>query len=343
LILSAGDPHEHVDEGARLMRAAIHTAFGDPTQVLHGGDVPQPAPAAGEVRIRTVLTPIHNHDLWTVRGQYGYKPELPAIGGSEGNGVIEALGEGVEGLKVGQRVSAASVHGTWAEYFIAPARMVIPMPDSIDDDTAAQLIAMPLSALMLLEFLQVKQGQWIVQNAANGAVGKALAMLAKARGVHCINLVRRDAGVAEMAELGIDHTISTAQSDWMAQVQAKVGKASIAAAVDSVGGRASSELMTLLGDGGTLVSFGSMTGEPMQLSSGDVIFKQATVKGFWGSKVSQAMAPDDKRRLVGELLQLAARGGLSLPVDGVFGLDEVAAAAKASLEPGRNGKVLLRP
>lgn len=325
------------------MRAAIHTAFGDPTQVLHGGDVPQPTPAAGEVRIRTVLAPIHNHDLWTVRGQYGYKPELPAVGGSEGTGVIEALGEGVEGLKIGQRVSAASVHGTWAEYFIAPARMVIPMPDSIDDNTAAQLIAMPLSALMLLEFLQVKEGQWILQNAANGAVGKALAMLAKARGVHCINLVRRDAGVAEMAELGIDHTISTAQSDWMAQVQAKVGKASIAAAVDSVGGRASSELMTLLGDGGTLVSFGSMTGEPMQLSSGDVIFKQATVKGFWGSKVSQSMAPEDKRRLVGELLQLAGRGGLSLPVDGVFGLAEVAAAAKASLEPGRNGKVLLRP
>lgn len=325
------------------MRAAIHTTFGDPTQVLHGGDVPQPAPAAGEVRIRTVLAPIHNHDLWTVRGQYGYKPELPAVGGSEGTGVIDALGEGVDGLKVGQRVSAASVHDTWAEYFIAPARMVIPMPDSIDDNTAAQLIAMPLSALMLLEFLQVKPGQWILQNAANGAVGKALAMLAKARGVHCINLVRRDAGVAEMAGLGIDHTISTAQSDWMAQAQAKVGKASIAAAVDSVGGRASSELMTLLGDGGTLVSFGSMTGEPMQLSSGDVIFKQATVKGFWGSKVSQAMAPEDKRRLVGELLQLAARGGLSLPVDGVFGLDAVAAAAKASLEPGRNGKVLLRP
>ena len=108
-------------------------------------------------------------------------------------------------------------------------------------------------------------------------------------------------------------------------------------------GRRDLALMTLLGDGGTLVSFGSMTGEPMQLNSGDVIFKQATVKGFWGSKVSQAMAADDKRRLVGELLQLAARGGLSLPVDGVFGLDEVAAAAAASLEPGRNGKVLLRP
>lgn len=325
------------------MRVALHDTFGDPTQVLHGGEQPRPEPKAGEVRIRTVLAPIHNHDLWTVRGQYGYKPTLPAIGGSEATGVIDALGEGVDGVQVGQRVSAASVHGTWAEYFIAPAKMLVPMPDSINDETAAQLIAMPLSALMLLEFLQVERGQWILQNAANGAVGKALAMLAKARGVHCLNLVRRDAGVAEMQALGIEHTVSTAQSDWMAQVQAEVAGGAIVAAVDSVGGRASSELMTLLADGGTLVSFGSMTGEPMQLGSGDVIFKQATVKGFWGSKVSQAMAPDDKRRLVGELLQLAARGGLSLPVDGVFGLDEAAAAAKASLEPGRNGKVLLRP
>ncbi|MFL9585176.1 zinc-binding dehydrogenase [Stenotrophomonas sp. AB1(2024)] len=325
------------------MRAALHDQFGDPTVVLHGGEAALPVPAAGEVRIRTVLAPIHNHDLWTIRGQYGYRPELPAIGGSEGTGVIDALGEGVTRLQLGQRVSAASVHGTWAEQFIAPARMVIPMPDSINDETAAQLIAMPLSALMLLEFLQVEAGQWIVQNAANGAVGKALAMLAKARGVHCVNLVRRDAGVAEMEALGIDNTISTAQADWIAQVQARVGGGAMVAGVDSVGGRASGELMGLLGEGGTLVSFGSMTGEPMQLGSGDVIFKQATVKGFWGSKVSQNMAPEKKRQLVGELLELAASGGLSLPVDAVFGLDQVAEAAKASLEPGRNGKVLLRP
>lgn len=325
------------------MRVALHETFGDPTQVLHGGEMPRPEPGAGEVRIRTVLAPIHNHDLWTVRGQYGYKPTLPAIGGSEGTGVIEALGEGVTSLRVGQRVSAASVHGTWAEAFIAPARMVIPMPDSIDDTTAAQLIAMPLSALMLLEFLHVDAGQWIVQNAANGAVGKAVAMLAKARGVHCLNLVRRDDGVAEMQALGIEHTVSTAQPDWMAQVRGLVGEGGAAAAVDSVGGKASGDLVSLLGENGTLVSFGSMTGEPMQIGSGDVIFKQATVKGFWGSKVSQDMAPEDKRRLVGELLTLAASGGLSLPVDAEFGLDQVADAARASLQPGRNGKVLLRP
>src|SRR3546814_8889430 len=102
-------------------------------------------------------------------------PALPAIGGSEGLGVVDALGAGVEGLSVGQRVAAASGRGTWAEYLVAPARMVIPMPDAIADETAAQLIAMPLRAQMLLEFLPVGRVQWMVQNAANGAVGRAQA------------------------------------------------------------------------------------------------------------------------------------------------------------------------
>ena len=325
------------------MRAALHASFGDPATVLSEGQADLPEPGPGEVRIRTVLAPIHNHDLWTVRGQYGYKPTLPAIGGSEGLGTIDALGEGVQGLEVGQRVAAASVHGTWAEAFIAPARMVIPMPDAIADETAAQLIAMPLSALMLLEFLQVERGQWIVQNTANGAVGKTLAMLASARGVNVANLVRRDDGVAELEALGIGNVFSTASDGWQDAVRARLGDALATAAVDSIGGTASGDLMGLLGEGGTLVSFGSMTGEPMQIPSGDVIFKQATVKGFWGSKVSQAMAVEDKRRLVGELLQRASAGELQLPVQAVYPLAQIADAAAASLAGGRTGKVLLRP
>ena len=324
------------------MRSAIHHSFGNPAEVLVLGDSAVPQPKPGHVRIKTLLAPIHNHDLLTVSGQYGYKPELPAIGGSEAVGIVDALGEGVDGFAIGQRVAAASGHGTWAEYFTAPARMVIPMPDGIADETAAQLIAMPLSALMLLEFLQVETGQWIVQNSANGAVGKALAMLAAARGIHTVNLVRRDSGVDEMAALGIANTVSTAQADWKDQVRAITGPALAHAAVDSIGGKASGDLLSLLGEGGTLVSFGALAGEAMQLSPGDLIFKQAVVKGFWGSKVSQAMSVDDKRRLVGELLQRTLGGQLQLPVDGIYDLADVAQAAAASLQPARKGKVLLR-
>ena len=325
------------------MRSAIHTTFGEPADVLALGDSPIPQPGPGEVRIKTLLAPIHNHDLWTVRGKYGYKPTLPAIGGSEAVGIVEALGEGVQGIAIGQRVMAASVHGTWAEYFIAPARMVIPVPDGIADEAAAQLIAMPLSALMLLEFLQAEPGQWIVQNTANGAVGKTLAMLAAARGVHVLGLVRRDAGVDELKALGIDNVLSTTQPDWKARAQALLGDTLAHAAVDSIGGQASADLVSLLGDNGTLVSFGTMAGEAMQIPSGDLIFKQATVKGFWGSKVSQQMSVENKRRLVGELLQRVLSGELELPVQAIYGLADVAEAVTASLLPGRKGKVLLKP
>ena len=325
------------------MRSAIHNTFGEPSDVLTLGEHPIPVPGPGEVRVKTLLASIHHHDLWTIRGEYGYKPVLPAIGGSEAVGVVDALGEGVEGFSLGQRVAVASTHGTWAEFFIASAGMTLPVPGVIGDETAAQLIAMPLSALMLLEFLQVEAGQWILQNTANGTVGKTLAMLAAARGVNTLNLVRRDAGADELAALGIANAVSTARPDWQNQVRAIVGDVPISAAVDSVGGQASGELLSLLGEGGTLVSFGSMTGEPMNIGTGDLIFKQATVKGFWGSKVSQEMSLEDKQRLVGELFQRAAGGELQLPVEATYDLADVTDAVRATLQSGRKGKVLLKP
>lgn len=325
------------------MRSVNHATFGEPTKVLTLGDSPVPQPDAGQVRVKTILSPIHNHDLWTVHGKYGYKPELPAIGGTEAVGIVDALGERVEGIAIGQRVAVASVHGTWAEYFLAPAQGLVPVPEIIADEVAAQLIAMPFSAISLLDFLHVERGDWIIQNTANGAVGKTVAMLAKARGVHTVNLVRRDAGVDELAVLGIDHGVSTAKEGWQDRVRTLVGDAPIRAAIDSIGGKASAELLSLLGEEGLLVSFGTMTGEPMQIASGDLIFKQVTVKGFWGSKIGAAIPATTKRELIGELLRLAAAGELKLPVEAVYDFVDAAKAAAANAQPGRKGKVLLRP
>lgn len=325
------------------MLSALHRTFGDPAEVLTPADSPRPEPGEGEVRIRTILSPIHNHDLWTVRGQYGYKPELPAIGGSEAVGIVDALGPGVTGIAPGARVAAAGVHETWAEYFLAPAKSLVPLPDAIPDEAAAQLIAMPFSAIALLDFLGVDTGDWVIQNTANGAVGKTLAMLAAARGIHVVNLVRRDEGVDELASLGIANAVSTASAGWKERVQEITGGAPIRAAVDSIGGDASGDLMHLLGDNGLLVSFGSMAGEPMRIPSGATIFKQAVVKGFWGAKVSADMAPEKRAALIGELMRLVASGELKLPVEAVFGLDRIKDAVAASLTPGKIGKVLLRP
>lgn len=326
------------------MRSATHDIFGDPQDVLKLKDAPVPQPGKGELRIRMLLSPIHNHDIWTVRGNYGYKPPLPgAIGGSEAVGIVEELGEGADPSLLGRRVAAAGVHGSWAEYFISPAAGVVPVPDTISDEAAAQLIAMPFSALTLLEYLGVKQNDWFVQNTANGAVGKAVAMVAQARGIHAINLVRRDAGIDELAELGIVNGVSTAADDWKRKVRALAGDQPIRAGVDSIGGIASNDIAELLADDGLLVSFGSMTGEPMQISSGPVIFKQLTIKGFWGSKAIGALSAQDRRRLMAELIKLVEDRTIVLPVGGVYDLADISSAVKASLTQGKTGKVLLKP
>lgn len=324
------------------MRALIHNSFGDATEVLEIAERPLPEPGPGQVRVRTVLSPIHNHDLWTIRGTYGFKPELPAASGTEAVGIVDALGEGVETLQVGQRVATGGTFGVWSEYFVAKAAALIPVPDAVSDETAAQLISMPFSALSLLEFLDVKPGDWIVQNTANGAVGKLVAQFAAGRGVRVLGLVRRDAGIEELAALGIRDIVSTESADWRERAAEILGDATPVAAVDSIAGESAGELLSLLGEGGTLVSFGAMGTGVLQLASSDLIFKQTTVKGFWGSRVSQTMDAAQRGRLFGELVQRIASGEVKVPVEAVFPFEEARAAAAANATPGRAGKILLR-
>ena len=325
------------------MKAAVHDTFGEPVDVLHTVETDKPSPNAGEVLVKMILSPIHNHDLWTIRGNYGYKPDLPgAIGGSEALGTIEAVGDGVDAGMIGKRVAVGGIHGSWAEYFIAPAAGVLPLPDAISDTIGAQLIAMPFSALSLLETLKAGKGDWIVQTASNGAVGKIMTVLAKSRGINLLNLVRRDEAVTELNDMGIENVLSTSNSGWIEQARARIGEAGAVSAIDSVGGEISADLVDLLGVDGELVVFGTATGAPMPLSSGALIMKHITVKGFWGSRVSSEMAPDARKRLITELVTLAATGALTLETGGIFTLDQVSRAMTAAQTPGRAGKVMLR-
>ena len=110
-----------------------------------------------------------------------------------------------------------------------------------------------------------------------------------------------------------------------------------------MGGAASGDVLSLLAENGTLVVFGAMASPTMELSSGDIIFRQIAVKGFWGSKVSAAMEPARRAALIGEIITRVAEGSLSLPVSAVHAFDDAASAARENFTPGRIGKVLLRP
>lgn len=321
------------------MRRAIFTQFGSPEKVLQHEDAERPVPGEGEVLVRMLLSPVHNHDLMTIAGQYGFKPPLPAVPGTEAVGVVEALGEGVDHLKVGQRV-AGGASGTWAQYYVVSAAGLVPVPDSVGDETACQLISMPLSAKMLLESLDVKPGDWIVQNAANGAVGKLVAQYGAERGIKVLGLVRRTAAVDELKALGIDNVVATDSDGWQDQARAITGGAPVLRAVDSLGGDGAAQVLSVASDGAVLVSFGAMTQRPLKISAGELLFRGITVKGFWGAK--PPVGRDRIGELIGELVRDAAAGKLVLPIERAFGIDEVAEAARASGEPGRKGKIAIR-
>ncbi|CAM5369983.1 alcohol dehydrogenase catalytic domain-containing protein [Corynebacterium variabile] len=234
------------------MRSLIHDSFGEPEDVLRLTEENVPEPSEGQVRIRVVLSPVHNHDIWTIRGTYGFVPDLPAHAGTEVLGTVDALGPDVSGLVPGQRVVSGTSFGTWSEYALIDAAGAIPVPDQLSDDSAAQLVSMPFSAISLLDFLDLHEGDWLIQNSANGAVGRILAQLAKARGIHVIGLVRRDAAVADLAAEGITDVLSTEDPAWREKLQEITGGARVATGLDSVGGQATADLVSVLGEGATL-------------------------------------------------------------------------------------------
>ena len=322
------------------MRSIVYESFGRPEEVLRVGERPRPEPGPGQVLVRMVLSPIHNHDLMTAAGSYGIRPALPAVGGTEAVGVVEALGEGVSHLQVGQRVMGGAQQ-TWAEVFLAEAARVVPVPDAVSDETACQLIAMPLSAKMVLAELGLTRGDWLVQNAGNGAVGRLVARFGAEQGIHVLSLVRRDAAVEELKALGIEAAVSTEHPDWPERARALVGGGQILRGLDSLGGEGPSQLAQVMADGGTITSFGAMTERPLQIPPALLLFRKMTVNGFWAARPSLPL--QEIGRMVGELVRDATEGRLELPVGGIYPLDDVAEAIQATREAGRAGKIVLRP
>ncbi len=321
------------------MKIATYSEFGTPEKVLQTREVDRPQPGPGEVLVKMVLSPVHNHDLMTIAGLYGFKPELPAVPGTEAVGVVEALGDGVTHLKVGQRVAGGG-DKTWAEYYLGNAARLVPVPDSVSDETACQLVSMPLSSKMLLDTLEVKSGDWIAINAANGAVGKLLTQYAAEKGVKVLGLVRRDAAVEEMAALGFKDVVATETDGWQDKVKSITGGAPIIRGIESLGGDGAEQLSRILADGAQLISFGAMTGRPLKIPAGELLFRNITVKGFWGAK--PPVKPERIGVLLGELVADAASGKLVLEIEAAYSIDDVAKAAAASGEPGRKGKIAIR-
>jgi NADPH:quinone reductase-like Zn-dependent oxidoreductase len=312
------------------MRALQYQKFGEPDEVVSPVTIDTPQPDDGEVLVRVSLSPIHNHDLATIRGVYGVKPPLPAIGGSELVGTVD-----------GKRV-AVLARGAWAEYALAHRDGLVPIPDGIPDEVAAQLLAMPLSAIVLFDELHVSKGDWIVQNAANGAVGRTLTTAAQKAGVNVMNLVRREAAAQELRARGAKHVV-VQEGDWVKRVREDTAGAPIARVVDSVCDENSMALNGLLAPGGEHVVFGALAKRPLCVNPGTLIYGQTHVRGFWMIAWMNKASAQQKADVVGRCLGMALAGELWLPGAGTYPLEDATQALRAAETAGRPGKVLIAP
>ena len=219
------------------MRAIRFHHFGPPAEALQLDDLPEEMPGPGQVRLRLTHRPINPSDLLTISGHYGRLPRLPAVAGLEGVGRVAALGEGVTGWRVGDRAIPLGAGGTWRESVTVAAAQLLPVPDAVSDETAAQFVVNPVTAwVMLEEELALRPGDWLAQTAAGSALGRLVIQLAQLRGYHTVNFVRRPEQVAELLALGADAVFCTDEADVAGRVRALTDGRGVAGALDAVGG-----------------------------------------------------------------------------------------------------------
>jgi len=324
------------------MKSVKFHEFGNPADVLHVEDVPQPEPGANQVLVRLRARSINPSDLLTVRGLYGALPKLPATPGLEGMGEVETVGDGVKHLRPGQRVIPLGVQGTWQEYILAPSAQLIPVPDGVSDQTAAQFVVNPLTAwIMTIEELKVQPGEWLLQTAAGSTLGRVVLQIARQRGFKTINVVRRREQVEELKALGADEVICTADEDLVERVKEITGKAGLTKAIDAVGGQTGADVMRALGRGGVSLVYGLLSMQPMLIDGGRMIFTTTTLRGFWLTEWLRTAAPERQQAVTSEMLRAMATNEIVPPVEAEYPLTDILSAVEHAERPGRSGKVLL--
>lgn len=314
-----------------------------PHELVEVVDFEAGKPGENQVLIEVLAAPINPSDVLTITGEYGALPPLPAIGGNEGVGKILAVGPGAEAWTAGEIVLLPVGCGTWATHVMADAGRLVALPTRADPVQLSMLsINPPTAALLLSDFVSLEAGDWVIQNAANSAVGSYVVQLARARGYRTVNVVRREAAADAVRQAG-GEIVLVEGPDLPAQVKEATGGAKIRLAIDAVGGASTEQLARCLAEGGTLVNYGAMSGQPCQLSPASFVFRDLTLRGFWLARWFRQANPQQQYALFRELAQAIERGDLHAKVQATFKLEDIGKALQLAAAGERDGKILMTP
>lgn len=324
------------------MRAMMLQALGGPAD-LRLVELADPAPGPGEVLVDVRAAACNFADILMCRGEYQERPPLPFAPGGEVAGFVAALGEGVTGLAVGDRVLAQTGHGGFASAALAKAAGVWPIPATLDFPVAAGLTVTYQTAWFgLVHRAGLQPGETLLVHAAAGGVGLAAVQLGKALGARVLGTAGSPDKCALAREHGADEVFNYREVDWVAGVKAATGGGGADVIYDPVGGDIADRSLKCIAFEGRLLVIGFASGRIPQIPANHLLVKNISAVGlYWGSYMKHA--PAKMREAHDALVALVERGAITPLVSSVRPLEE-AAAALADLGARHTvGKVVLTP
>jgi mitochondrial enoyl-[acyl-carrier protein] reductase / trans-2-enoyl-CoA reductase len=327
------------------MLAVRFSRFGKAHEVAELVDLPDPAPPGpGEVSVDVLAAAIDPASLIAFEGRYGATPpELPAFAGNQAVGRVTAVAGDVTHLRPGDKVLLGDgARGTWRERMNVRAAGLFAMPDA---DTLQLAILRSTAATawqMLTTIVPLRTGDWVIQNAANSAVGLQVISLSHRFGFRTVNIVRREGLEERLRSRGAD-LILVDGPELKERMNAAAGEIGPKLAIDAVAGQATGRLASCLADGGTIVNYGLLSAEPCAVDSRDLIFRGITLRGYWRSQWAAKAQPEELEEVYSALAGLVVDGTIRADVEATYPLPEIRPALEHAARPGRSGKILLVP
>lgn len=317
--------------------------YGIPEEVARCVEEPDLGPPLdNEVVFRVLAFPINPADVWFCRGLYRLKPPLPATPGAECVGRVEAVGKDVSHVAPGDLVINLQ-RENWASMRKVPAGDVIVVPPDLDIRQAAMLrINPPTVEMLLTDIVDLRPGDWIIQNAANSGVGRLVVAFAARRGLRTINLVRRESLFPELEALGADICLVDGPG-LAARVSEAIGGAPVRYGIDAVGGEATRRMGECIAEGGMVCNYGAMSDDEPVFGRAELIFRDVSLVGMMLGRSLAKRSPQTVRQLYTELADRMRAGEFHVPIDRIYPIEEIAEALRHTQRAAHNGKILVVP
>jgi NADPH:quinone reductase len=321
------------------MKAWRVHAWGEPESMALE-EIAQPKPGLGKVRVRNHAAALNFFDILQIQGKYQIKPPFPFTPGAEVAGVIDAVGENVTGLRVGERVMAMTQGSAFAEYSIALASSVFPMPAQMSfEEAAAMPIVYHTSYFALTHRTKILPSEWLLVHAGASGVGMSAIQIGKALGARVIATAGSEAKLKFSLAQGADQAIDYNDASWVDRVKEITGRGADVI-YDPVGGDVFDLSTKCIAFEGRLLVIGFASGRIPTMAANRVLLKNMSLVGvLWGGHVQ--MHPEYPAQIHPPLMELYAAGKIRPSVGAAYAFEETPRALRDLADRKVMGKAVI--